>query len=264
MYLKFFNASIGLYILAGVFYVGGAVFNKSSSGRIAAILQALGLIGNGLAIAARWFEAGRPPLSNLHESLVFFSFVVALAGILAGYFYRLRFMAGFAAFFCLLLLGYASLLDRSIRPLMPALKSNWLIIHVTSYFVGYAACFIAFAAAGLYLINVNRKAQSSRDFAARMIGLNRSLVLFAFPFLTLGISAGAVWANIAWGRYWGWDPKETWALITWLIYALYLHLCAAETYPKKICALISIVGFLAILFTFFGVSLLLRGLHSYA
>ena len=115
----------------------------------------------------------------------------------------------------ILILGYTSILDKSMKPLMPALKSNWITIHVISYFMGYAGLLIAFIVSLIYLSARQRDAA----FAKKMDGLSYRMVSFAFPFLTIGLTTGAVWAKNAWGRYWSWDPKETWALITWLIYA---------------------------------------------
>jgi cytochrome c-type biogenesis protein CcsB len=154
-----------------------------------------------------------------------------------------------------------------IQPLVPALKSNWLIAHVATCFFGYAAFAIAFGMSIMYLIKATRP-----DKSEGIIGhipklgvldeLTHQMVLFGFLFLTGGIITGAVWANSAWGSYWSWDPKETWSLITWFIYATLLHARLMRGWQGKKIAYLSIFGFAAVLFTYFGVNLL-PGLHSY-
>jgi len=155
---------------------------------------------------------------------------------------------------------------------MPALKSNWLIAHVFTCFVGYAAFAISFGVSIMYLIKGDRgKAKAGGNdqgllaklpSVAVLEELIHQMVLFGFLFLTIGIITGSVWANSAWGRYWGWDPKETWSLITWFIYAALLHFRLMRGWRGKRIAILSVVGFLAVMFTYFGVNLL-PGLHSY-
>ncbi|MBU0697890.1 MAG: c-type cytochrome biogenesis protein CcsB, partial [Proteobacteria bacterium] len=154
-----------------------------------------------------------------------------------------------------------------IQPLLPALKSNWLIAHVISCFVGYAAFAVAFGISWMYLFK-QRDPEGKSHLLVLFPGttileeLNHQLIMFGFLFLTIGIITGAVWANSAWGRYWGWDPKETWSLITWFIYATLLHARMMRGWRGRRIAYLSIVGFAAVLFTYFGVNLL-PGLHSY-
>ena len=154
-----------------------------------------------------------------------------------------------------------------IQPLIPALKSNWLIAHVALCFFGYAAFAIAFGVSIMYLIRKPETAGNSplisRLPSLRVLDeLNYQLIMFGFLFLSAGIITGAVWANSAWGRYWGWDPKETWSLITWFIYATLLHAKLMRGWHGRRIAFLSILGFFAVLFTYFGVNLL-PGLHSY-
>jgi cytochrome c-type biogenesis protein CcsB len=153
--------------------------------------------------------------------------------------------------------------------LIPALKSNWLIAHVITCFLGYAAFAVAFGVSIMYLIKSKAKPASKKGVAVHIPSsglldeLTHQLVMFGFLFLTIGIITGAVWAKQAWTRYWSWDPKETWSLITWLIYAALLHFRMMRGWRGKRIAVISIVGFAAVLFTYFGVNFLLAGLHSY-
>jgi cytochrome c-type biogenesis protein CcsB len=168
-------------------------------------------------------------------------------------------------------IAYASLspnINDRIQPLIPALKSNWLIAHVMTCFFGYAAFAIAFGISLMYLLACGDKKGKGYLLShfpkpAFLDNLTHQMVTFGFLFLSIGIITGAVWANSAWGSYWSWDPKETWSLITWFIYATLLHARLMRGWHGKRIAYISIIGFMAVLFTYFGVNLL-PGLHSYA
>ena len=183
---------------------------------------------------------------------------------------RSRAIGAFVLPLAFLAMAYASLspnISDRIQPLIPALKSNWLIAHVMTCFVGYAAFAIAFGISIMYLIKSNSGENPNRLLMRlpdqQMLDeLTHQMVLFGFLFLTVGIITGAVWANSAWGRYWGWDPKETWSLITWFVYATLLHARLMRGWRGRRIAYLSIVGFGAVLFTYFGVNLL-PGLHSY-
>jgi cytochrome c-type biogenesis protein CcsB len=155
----------------------------------------------------------------------------------------------------------AARLSSDIRPLMPALKSNWLVTHVLTCFVAYAAFAISFICSILQLVHQKRKKEGA---ATRMDLATYRTVAFGFLFLAIGIITGAVWAEKAWGRYWGWDPKETWALITWLIYGFYLHMRVTRGWRGAAGSWVSIIGFGSVIFTYVGVTFLLSGLHSYA
>jgi ABC-type transport system involved in cytochrome c biogenesis permease subunit len=157
--------------------------------------------------------------------------------------------------------GGVSLLDKTVQPLMPALKSNWLAIHVMSYFIGYGAATISFILALSYLFTL-KKTQND-ELLNLLDSLSFRFIVFSFPFLTIGLTTGSVWANVAWGSWWSWDPKETWSLITWLVYAVYLHLHFFRGIKGRVCVYLNILGFCCIIFTFLGVNYLLSGLHSY-
>ncbi|MBM4295905.1 MAG: c-type cytochrome biogenesis protein CcsB, partial [Deltaproteobacteria bacterium] len=161
-------------------------------------------------------------------------------------------------------LAYASLggVDSRIKPLMPALKSNWLLIHVVTCFLGYAAFTVGFGTALLYL-KQSRRPTASLPPVSTLDHLIYQATIIGFLFLTLGILTGAVWAESAWGRYWSWDPKETWSLITWFVYATLLHARLVKGWQGRRIAWLAVLGFGAVLFTYFGVSFLLTGLHSY-
>jgi cytochrome c-type biogenesis protein CcsB len=203
------------------------------------------------------------PLSNFYESLVFFSWCLAALTLVFLSRYAEGFLGVVGGLLASLLLAYASLgVDSRIKPLMPALKSNWLLVHVITAFLGYAAFGLAFGAAVLYLVQGNKKKGEgpARPLLDRMI--YRAAVI-GFIFLTVGILTGAVWAETAWGRYWSWDPKETASLITWFIYAALLHARLVQGWQGRPIAWLAVAGFAAVLFTYLGVGFLLPGLHSY-
>jgi cytochrome c-type biogenesis protein CcsB len=153
--------------------------------------------------------------------------------------------------------------DSAIKPLIPALKSNWLIVHVVTCFLGYGAFAVAFAVAIFYLLSNN---QALKQYMLEKTVLENFIyrsMLFGFFWLSLGIITGAFWANQAWGSYWSWDPKETWSLITWLIYGGGIHARIIRGWSGKKIAWLSVIGFISVLFTYFGVNFLLSGLHSY-
>jgi len=254
MYL---NLSFGAYFLAMVLYTGSLFFAKKILPFLARFFMACGIISLSFYIGMRWEAAGRPPFSNMFESLVIFGWAIALVFIFIDLKYKIKSIAALASLMSLLALGYASLLDKEIVPLLPALKSNWLTIHVLMCFIGYAALTVSFVSSVVLLCR-------KKDDKNLLDTISYKMVAFGFLFLALGIISGAVWANSAWGTYWSWDPKETWSLITWFIYAIYLHMRFRKGWKGKNAAWLSVIGFLAMLFTYFGVNYLLSGLHSYA
>jgi len=264
-----------VYGLAGFCYIYAWVFKKPSVGKAGTWVAILGLAGNTAGIALRWVESyqlgiGHAPLSNLYESLVFFAITIILIYLFIERKYQNRVIGAFTTPIAFLALAYASMspnISDRIQPLIPALKSNWLIAHVIACFIGYGAFAVACGVSFMYLVK-----QKSSDNKSSMLNLlpdldllddlNHRLVMFGFLFLSVGIITGAVWAYSAWGRYWGWDPKETWSLITWFVYATLLHARMMRGWRGKRTAFLSIGGFAAVLFTYFGVNLL-PGLHSY-
>ena len=263
-----------VYGLAAVLYVFAWVFRKETPGRLATWVTLTACIGNAVGLALRWYESyqigsgyGHAPLSNIYESLTFFALTLGVIYLLVEKRYRNRVIGAFALPLAFFALAYASFgTSDKIQPLIPALKSNWLIAHVISCFIGYAAFGVAFGVSIMYLLKSG--GEKSGGILGRMPDsgvldeLTHQLIMFGFLFLTVGIITGAVWANSAWGRYWGWDPKETWSFITWLIYAALLHFRMMRGWRGKRIAVLSIIGFAAVLFTYFGVNLL-PGLHSY-
>ncbi len=252
----YLNMSFGAYFIAMVLYAGGIFFGKKILPVLARFLMIFGIVSLSYYIGMRWHTAARPPFSNMFESLVVLSWAIAVVSVFIDIKYRIKNIAALTALMSLLAIGYASLLDKEIAPLLPALKSNWLTIHVLTCFIGYAGLTAAFVSSALLLCK--KKEDAKLDI------LSYNMIAFGFLFLTLGIISGAVWANSAWGTYWSWDPKETWSLITWFIYAIYLHTRLRKGWKGHGAAWLSVAGFLAMLFTYFGVNYLLSGLHSYA
>lgn len=264
-----------VYGLAAVLYIVSLIFKRELPGMAASITTLLGIAGNTAGIGLRWWEShqqgiGHAPLSNLYESLVFFALTIAVIYLVVERKYKNRLIGAFVTPLAFLAMAYASLspnMNDRIMPLLPALKSNWLIAHVMACFIGYAAFALAFGISIIYLVkqrnDVNGNSILARLPASAMLNeLNYQLIMFGFLFLTVGIITGAVWANSAWGRYWGWDPKETWSLITWFMYAVLLHAKMMKGWDGKRIAYLSMLGFLAVLITYFGVNYL-PGLHSY-
>ena len=262
-----------IYALAATIYLFNWVFKKENS--IATWIALIGLIGNLGGIMLRWKESydlgiGHAPLSNLYESLVFFAAVIIMVYLWIERNYRNKVIGVFTTPLSFLAMAYASLnpnVSDRIQPLIPALKSNWLIAHVITCFVGYAAFAVAFGVSLMYIIR-GRRAEKTSEVSSKIPAnveleeLTHKLIMFGLLFLSTGIITGAVWANSAWGRYWGWDPKETWSFITWLIYFALLHAWRMRSWRGIHTAGMSILGFLAVLFTYFGVNYL-PGLHSY-
>jgi cytochrome c-type biogenesis protein CcsB len=264
-----------IYGAASFAYLAGWVFKKEIPGKIGTVLTLVAVIGNLAGILLRWKESydlgiGHAPLSNLYESLVFFALTIGLLYLYLERRYKNRVIGAFAMPLAFLAMAYASLspnISDRIQPLIPALKSNWLIAHVIACFIGYAAFAIAFGISIMFFLrrgdDTNKEGLLQRlPSDAVLDELTHQLVMFGFLWLSAGIITGAVWANSAWGRYWGWDPKETWSFITWLIYAAMLHFRLMRGWRGKRIAVLSVIGFLAVLFTYFGVNLL-PGLHSY-
>lgn len=258
------------YLACGFFYLIAFIAGDKDSGlrKLPFWLLVAVWVVHTAAIGLRWVESyqmgiGHAPLSNLYESLVFFGWTIALALILA----RLKFHADIVVLLGLPLvfvtMASTFLLDHTIKPLIPALQSNWLVAHVLTCFLGYAGFAVSFVAALLLLLSRSSKSMAKYLPSAHLLDeiVYRS-VLVGFPLLTVGIITGAAWADFAWGSYWSWDPKETWSLVTWLVYSAFLHARLARGWSGTRAAFLSVCGFAAVLFTYFGVNYL-PGLHSY-
>jgi len=267
------------YMFCAVFYLAGVVFRHNPLLKVGSLVG-LGTLGIQTAgILLRWVESyqvgyGHAPLSNLYESLVFAAWAIMVIYLILEHRSKHRVLGIFPSLFAFLAMAYASFstqVDSRIQPLVPALKSNWLIAHVIACFLGYAGFAVATGISILYLVRKSRAANPHpRGILAtlpeprQLDEFNYQMVLFGFLWLSIGIITGSIWANSAWGTYWSWDPKETWSLITWLVYAALLHARSMQGWRGRRVAWLSLLGFGCVLFTYFGVNFLLSGLHSYA
>lgn len=270
MNLFFFQAALFIYLIGTAASLAYLVFLRKALSRLGTVALAVGFIVHTLALVSRYIEAGYTPITNLHESLSFFSWAIVGVYLILYLEYRVDVLAAFISPVAAVLIILASLFPKEILPVAPVLNSFWLPIHVTLAFIGDAMFALAFAAGVMYLIQERQiKSKKIGPFYYRLPALKvlddlsyRCLTL-GFPLLTLGIITGSVWAESAWGSYWSWDAKETWSLITWFLYAALLHGRLTVGWRGRRAAIFAIVGFAVLVFTFLGVNLLLSGLHSY-
>ena len=253
----FFGASLFFLFIASLHYLLFLVYQNPVVPRVARYSLYVSLASQTGFFITRFTMGGVPLGTNMYESLVFFSWCIIIAYLL----FTTRFKIPVAAAF---------LPDKGIVELPPALKSYWLPIHVSFSFMGDALFAMAFGSGIMYLIQERQlKRKRPGAFYYRLPSLevldaiNYRALTIGFPLLTLGIITGSVWAQYAWGAYWSWDPKEVWSLITWFIFAALLHTRLTIGWRGRKAAILVIIGFLAVLFTFLGVNLLLSGLHSY-
>jgi len=240
----------------------GFLLAKAWKFRYALFSLALGWGFSTIYIALRWASAGRAPMSNQYESLIFLLWTFIAIYFILMYLSAqpLEWLVPWVALLAIITVGVGSLLDKSISPLVPALQSNWLLIHVSTVMAGYGALALSFLIAVVFLF-MGAPAHAAKREALDPLMLRSCII--GFWMLTLGIITGAVWANSAWGSYWSWDPKETWSLITWLFYAMAIHLRRTRGWKHVKFAQLMAGGFVLVLFTYFGVNYLLSGLHSY-
>ena len=287
-------------------------------------LSKLGFYGNCCAssclfilLGSRWLISGYFPLSNLYESLMFLAWGITSLGVIIEDRSKVSIIGSISTPISLFVTGFASLslpeAMQSPASLVPALKSNWLMMHVTVMMLSYASLLIGSLLSIFFLVLVNNKKEkvsiqgssygsqsvSNSRFTENIAfyktettenystllsednvtvgniisprltllesidNLSYRTISFGFPLLTVGIIAGAVWANEAWGSYWSWDPKETWALITWLVFAAYIHARLTQGWIGKRAAVLGSLGFFVVWICYLGVNFLGQGLHSY-
>jgi cytochrome c-type biogenesis protein CcsB len=267
-------AYLSLWIALLVYNVQARLY-KPLAGRLASgsLLVSWGLLSTGLI--QRGLEAGHWPLTNRYEFALCFSWAIIGIYLLLESSWGERRAGPFIAAIALLVMTYAITRppgDREIHPLLPALRSIWLQVHVLSTSLGYGAAGVA---AGLGLVQLMPAGASGvaehRPWLPPRSQVEHNMeraIALGFPWLTLGLLTGAIWAQNAWGRYWNWDPKETWALVTWLWYLLILHVRSLRSWRGRRLALLAILGFGIVIFTFIGVPWLVRtmrleSLHSF-
>jgi len=270
-----------VFIFSAVAYIAYLFAPEAFIGRIATASAYIGIYAGGTALLLRWHESylidveiGHAPVSNLYEVFILL-FMITAAVYLS---FERRYQAkGMGAFVMLLVsagvffgIWLDSVGQADIKPLVPALQSYWMKIHVPMNFVGYGAFAVACGAGMAYLV---RHGMEARGSSSKMLSVFPTLdqldqlayksVAVGFPAFTLATILGAAWAAEAWGGYWSWDPKETWALIVWLVYGAYLHARVSHGWHGKALAWWAVAGFLVTVFCFLGVNMYLSGLHSY-
>ncbi|MFV1956455.1 MAG: c-type cytochrome biogenesis protein CcsB [bacterium] len=271
MDLVFFIGALVFLFIATLHYLLFLVYQNPVVPRVARYSLYLVLVLQIAFFVVRFGRGSSILGTNMYESLVFFSWCMVVAYLLITIRYPAPVLGAFVmpvAF--VMMAASATMPDKGIAEIPSALKSYWFPFHVTFSFMGDALFALAAAAGVMYLIQEKQlKSKKLGAFYYRLPSLgildqiNYRALTVGFPLLTLGIITGSVWAQDAWGAYWSWDPKEIWSLITWLIYAALLHTRFTVGWRGKRAAYLSIIGFVAVLFTFLGVNLLSSGLHSY-
>ncbi len=255
------NATVSFILfLAAAAFEAVIVFRKNGAGKLSGF-------GRGAALAAsilllillvrRSLAIGFPALTGTYEGLIFFAASVGIGTVLIKKSAMIRLWGCFSAV-ALLAVASSPIAPAALSYPVPALRSGWLVFHVAFSFIGEAAFTLAFAAALSWFL---LKKSGSREQAERIAAAS---VAVGYPVYTLGaLLFGAIWAQYAWGRFWGWDPKEVWALVTWLVYTFYLHLRLVRNMRGALPMAVLVLGFMVALFTFLGVNLIGSGLHSY-
>ncbi|CAK8713590.1 Heme exporter protein C [Candidatus Electronema halotolerans] len=276
---QLFGITTLLYLLASVAYIAFFIFRSRPAAQVGLGLTILGILVQTAGLGLRWHESyqlgmGHAPLTNMYESLLFFAWCAAIFYVLLEIKFKLPVIGAFVMPIPFLTLAYTSIakdISKEISPLIPALQSNWLIAHVITCFIGYGAFAVAAGLGIMYLlkhfadkIKLSQESMiSSLPDLRTLDDLIHKTIIFGFLWLSAGIITGAVWANEAWGTYWQWDPKETWSIITWFVYAFTLHARFTRGWNGSRIAWLSVLGFVSVFFTYFGVNYLLAGLHSY-
>jgi cytochrome c-type biogenesis protein CcsB len=244
-------------------------------GRLGVVLTVAGVLAHGATLVTRGLAAHRVPWGNMYEFVLTVCLVGAVVWlVLLARRPLLRHLGLFVTLALVVLLGFAGMrLYVKAGPLVPALNSYWLKIHVTAAATSSGILLIGFLTAVMYLIRAGHdsgKHSFPYTLGARMPaadGLERltfRIHTFAFPIWTLAIMCGAIWAEAAWGRYWGWDPKETWSFISWVVYAGYLHARATPSVKRTTATWLAVLGWATMMVNLYGVNLIIPGLHSYA
>jgi len=307
LFLKYLKSSLDNLVLLGLFIgvLGYWVNIAFPSFKIGSKIGFYSVLSSNIFITIilswRWIESGYFPLSNLYESLLFFTWGITFIALLLESFTSLNLLGAIITPLSMFIVGFAtlSLPDgmQKAAPLVPALKSNWLMMHVSIMMFSYSTLIIGSLLSIVFLIltrgrQVNLKGSSVGNITIQETGMSEisevqsqdsydgvlrkklnllesldnlsyRIIGLGFPLLTIGIIAGAVWANEAWGSYWSWDPKETWALITWLVFAAYLHTRITKSWQGKGPAVLASLGFIVVWICYLGVNFLGKGLHSY-
>ena len=263
-----FTATVLIYVASMILYFLFIAVKRDRIAKIAIIVQVAGLLLHTVALVCRGIGAGRLPLTNQYEFATSFAWGVCLVSLVFVLRFKFPVLGAFAAPVTFLIIGYAAMQSREVRELMPALRSNWLAFHVSTAIIAYGAFGVSFVLGFIFLLRDRMKARGFLDqhipSREKLDAIGYRSVSLGLLFLSFTIVTGAIWAERAWGSYWSWDPKETWSLVTWIVYAVYLHLRIRRGWQGRAAAIFAVIGFICVMFTYIGVNTLLPGVHSYA
>ncbi|WP_432983503.1 c-type cytochrome biogenesis protein CcsB [Dactylosporangium sp. CA-233914] len=245
------------------------------AGITAVVLTVLGYAAHVVALVTRGIAADRAPWGNMYEFVMMATAVGMTAWLVTLVKWQnLRHLGLFVTLVAAILLAVAGMtLYVPVGPLVPALHSYWLVIHVGAAATASGTFLVGFVAAAMHLIRSGYDAGKTRfpyslgrrlPEAATLERVAFRVHAFGFPIWTFGVIAGAIWAEAAWGRYWNWDPKEVWSFIAWVVYAGYLHARSTPSVSRRVTSWIAVIGWATMLVNLFGVNLVANGLHSYA
>jgi cytochrome c-type biogenesis protein CcsB len=258
-----------LYVISSVGYILYLFFQKEYLHRLGQIFLATGFLCNSVMIGYYFAEAGQIPVRNLHETLLVSGWAVAGVFFAFQYRFQVKVLGGYAAFLAAVCIVASLLVTGKTVEKQTIFNSIWLIAHVISIFTGHAAFALACGVGLLYIAQENAiKGKKHGFFYKRLPSLDLldstgyASIAAGFTLLTIGLITGFIYAKSAWGRFWSWDPKEVWSGITWLLYAAILHGRLTVGWRGKKAAVMAIIGFAVVLFTFFGVNFLLKGHHG--
>ncbi len=262
-----FTVTMLLYFAAMVLYFVFFAMQREKMAGAAAALQTVGLVLHTAALITRGIGAGRFPMTNQYEFATSFAWGLCLVCLIFVYRYKFRVLGTFATPVIFLIIGYAAMQSKEVHELMPALRSGWLGFHVSTAIIAYGAFGVSFAVSVIYLLREHMKdnafLQAHVPQKEKLDMISYRAVSLGLLFLTFTIVTGAIWAERAWGTYWSWDPKETWSLVTWIVYAVYLHLRLRRGWKDRSAAIFAVIGFICVIFTYIGVNTFLPGIHSY-
>lgn len=266
----FFEISLILYLAASVLYIIEISFGLKNFGSLPLWKTFTGFSFHSASLIIRFIREGHLPMATLFEVLSLFAWMTVFIYLIV-----IKFKWGHKALgvfimpLVFIINFYGITTNRDIVPLMPALQSFWFSVHVPLCFLGYGTLTVAFCSAIIYFIQEKNLKNKNIDGFSRYPSLVAAdelcyrMVTLGFPFLTLGIITGSIWAQSAWGSYWNWDPKETWSLITWAVFAVYLHTRYMGGWRGRKTNMVIIIGFICLIITFFGVNYFMGGLHTY-
>ncbi|MCD6305577.1 MAG: c-type cytochrome biogenesis protein CcsB [Deltaproteobacteria bacterium] len=266
-----FSLALGLYLVAAGGFTVFIIRQHPWVFRYSYWILVAGFVFHTVFLGHGYYRLGTAPVLDLRSALSFFAWCLAGVYLVAQVRFKLRVLGSFVAPLAAFLMSISSAVPLAADTVKPLFKSIWLTVHVGTVFTGDALLCIAFLAGVMYLIQegqIKKKRLGSMysrlPSLATLDSINYHAIIYGFPFLTVGMISGSIYAQVALGHYWQWDPKEVWSLISWLFYAALLHQRLAVGWQGKNAAVLSIVCFGTLIFTFVGVSLFMEGYHSFS